>query len=412
MSLRAANLAPVCMLGMLMILSALLASCGGPAGGLTEPQATNQGEAAQSSGNVILYEIRYTDPGCDNPGDENDWIGGVKDFSLIEANGEYHLFHIGDPKNRWNIDVNEHDPYPGYGERNFGHAVSQDLRSWSTLSRIELRDTSPDGWSRSHVWAPHVFEMDGLYCMFYTGVYWDENGGSGYNRQQTGLATSTDLSSWTRYDDGDPNTGPGFLLAGPDPALNDWCRWGRDLPWGDDCRDPYVFDDGDKYVMFLTVRMLDWKPVVATATNPSRDLVTWQWDTEVPPTEYPGYPGYIEVTATTQGAAESPNLLKHNGKYYLFWTSENEFDNIKVVRSETSIYGPYEPLTQDDYQDLYGYANEQLELSDGRTVYGAIRGDYELFLRRLYVNEITTPSIQTLYFKDYDPGVEIGISGP
>ena len=78
-----------------------------------------------------------------------------------------------------------------WNERNLGHATSTDLRNWTVQARNVLQ--VPGTWDTHHVWAPHVVRKanDITYYMFYTGVDDNEN-------QKIGVATSTDLVSWTR----------------------------------------------------------------------------------------------------------------------------------------------------------------------------------------------------------------------
>ena len=83
-------------------------------------------------------------------------------------------------------------------ERDIGHAVSTDLVTWTQLdSVLPIR---PDNWDNFHVWSPSLLQNDGTWYMFYTGVTAVPGPGSGSELQRIGVATSTDLFSWQRYD--------------------------------------------------------------------------------------------------------------------------------------------------------------------------------------------------------------------
>ncbi|MEY4071673.1 MAG: hypothetical protein RL721_2287, partial [Candidatus Eisenbacteria bacterium] len=84
-----------------------------------------------------------------------------KDFTLVRKDGVYHLFYI-----RNNATL-PHDQT----EKDFGHAVSTDLQTWTQLPPVMA--VNPSGWDDQHVWAPHIVESGGLYWMFYTGVSQD-----------------------------------------------------------------------------------------------------------------------------------------------------------------------------------------------------------------------------------------------
>ncbi len=264
--------------------------------------------------------------------------GGVKDFSIIKSGTAFHIFHIADPE-------------LSTGGIDFGHAMSTNLIDWTYFDRIDLRH---EDWSSDQIWAPHVIEEDGVFYMFYTGVEVPEGLGLGYGYQRIGLATSTDLANWTLHN------GNGLVLDGPWHDQYDWCAYGTPGSWNNDCRDPFVFNDGDEYVMLVSIRMYEegneWPPM-AIAVAKSPDLFNWTWSHYLP--------------ATTWWKAESPNLVKFEDTYFIMWTSSNDGD-IKIA-SATDIDGPY---TQRTSEGLYGYANETFE-NAGYMIYGAIVDDYD-----------------------------------
>jgi len=100
--------------------------------------------------------------------------------SIIEVNGTYHLFAaVNSVASTTNVSI--------------GHATSTDLVNWSWAATPVL-NASTSGWDSHHVDKPWVIaEPNGTgYRMFYAG--W-----ASATRMQTGVATSTDLTTWTKY---------------------------------------------------------------------------------------------------------------------------------------------------------------------------------------------------------------------
>lgn len=154
--------------------------------------------------------------------------GYVKDFGVVMAEGRLHLFHIdGRPGEICYVTGNE---------ISFGHASTSDFCRW-------IRHPMPlavgeRSWESEHVWAPFVYQRAGVYYMFYMG--------SGQGQTFISYATSTDLERWTRWKEG--------------PIR---CAVGRD---------PFVFDRGDRAVLFYTAHSGDAR-ISACA---SRDMVCWE----------------------------------------------------------------------------------------------------------------------------------------
>lgn len=342
----------------LALVAALLAAlCGCEVGDTTTaPPSASRHEADKRPCPAVA--VTYRDPLTSDP----EWSGGIKDFSLITADGVHHLFHITDPGRSW---------LSREGELNFGHATSTNLAGWTTHPRIELR-TGEAGWSPSFVWAPHVIQGpdDGRYYMFYTGVRWDEGAPPHDVQQRIGLATSTDLVTWQRYD---AQGQDGLILDGPDHEQHPWCAFdtdGLDLPWEYDCRDPFVFDRGPeherhRYLLLASVRLAPDASQMAIAYAVSSDLVSWQWRDYFP--------------VTVGGQAESANLVAHGDHHYLFWTARGDADAVKVACSTAGVFGPYFATNDDGW--LFGIANETHALTD-QTLYLAFDDAYVLHLKR------------------------------
>ena len=287
---------------------------------------------------------------------DNPEEGGVKDYSVVKAGATYHIFHISDPRIGWQ----------NRGEKAFVHATTNDFVTWTRHERIELKDPS---WSGTNVWAPHVFEEAGTYYMFYTGVEWSsETGGTSMNFQRIGLATSTDLFDWTLYN------GNGLVLDGPWHDQYDWSVFGTpNESWKNDCRDPFVYHDGDEYVMLNSIRTPSGQMAIALAK--STDLLNWSWSHHLP--------------VTVGDVSESANMVKVDSTYYVIWTSS--WDGEIQIASATDIDGPYVLETS---EGLYGYANETMN-HNGRLFYGAIVGDFALQISELTIDVGGSPVATT-----------------
>lgn len=201
------------------------------------------------------------------------------DHSFIEKDGVMHVFynigHIGYLWDQRFVDT-------------LGHAVSTDLVNWEIQAPVL---TSAEGeFDDYQVWSPAVVEFGGKYWMFYTGVNFNI-------AQAICLAVSDDLYNWERVK-GNPVLTPGK-----------WCPW--DASKWSNCRDSMIFkdDDGTFYMYycssFINKDGLE-KPAVGTAV--SKDLINW---TDKGPIWLPN----------VVHAAESPYLMKKDGKYYLFYTN-------------------------------------------------------------------------------------------
>ena len=218
--------------------------------------------------------------------------GRAKEFAFLYTNGLFHIFYIRD-----NLTV----PADSVS-REFGHAVSADLVHWTQLSPV--LPIRPDKWDNDHVWAPHVVEQDGIYYMWYVGVTREPFAWSWY--QRIGVATSTDLMNWTRYDQ---------------PVYG-----GSQVPWafadssqfdGAQFRDPFVMPDPDhpgQWLMYYVTEPAAARGqlLVGIARN-SGGLTPWH--------DVLGGPVWSTDAAHFWGWVESPNVFEHNGLWYMFVTT-------------------------------------------------------------------------------------------
>jgi len=205
----------------------------------------------------------------------------LKDFCIIEVNGDFHLFHIaGTPGVSCCL--------PG-NEIWFGHAVTKDFLSWRTLEPCFY--IQPGAWDEGHVFAPYVLAKEGLYWMFYTGCAID-------NTQRIGAATSTDLQNWRR------------IAAQPviRPELYEWAFCPTEM--GAACRDPHICRWQDQYSLYYTAVTSGGKACVARAA--SSDLINWHDEG----------PAFISATGAH---CESSNVQENKGKYLLFFGGHHEY---------------------------------------------------------------------------------------
>ncbi len=205
--------------------------------------------------------------------------GALIDHSFIQKDGVMHLFY-----NRG---------YIGYlWDQRFvdsiGHATSTDLIHWEIHAPVITAEAG--GHDDYQAWSPAVVEHDGRYWMFYTGV--------NYNiAQAIMLAVSDDLYHWEK------------MSREPVWKAGTWCQW--DASRWSDCRDSMVFkdDDGSFYMYYCSSYVGDdgiRRPCVGAAYG--SDLLHWEER------------GFITVPGLRTNA-ESPFVMKKEGKYYLFYTN-------------------------------------------------------------------------------------------
>lgn len=208
----------------------------------------------------------------------------VWDFWLVDDGKRYHLFFLYASKAL-------KDPDARHYRASVGHAVSDDLASWTRVVDALVRSDAP-AFDELATWTGSVVRgTDGLWRMFYTGTVLTENG----NVQSIGLATSPDLYDWTKSD--------------RNPILIADSRWYERLAdgdWRDEAfRDPWVYWDErvGTWRMLITARSNHGRPddrgVIATALSADLDM----WNLQ-PPLSQPGAGfGHLEVlnTATIDG---------------------------------------------------------------------------------------------------------------
>ena len=252
-----------------------------------------------TAGSVFLNS-NDDDDGDGDPRDENfptinDEDDDIADHAWIEdAHGAHHLFFQNED---W-----------GAGS-DIVHYVTTDLQALTYVG-VALQK-NPGGWDSRALWAPHIVRHGHTYFMFYTGT-----SGTGTSmKQRLGLATSTDLVTWTRTP---VNLCPGTSGDGCIyECAESWTTWGQPGAHNQQCRDPFVLWDGEhrRWVLFATARSTNGYGVVTVAT--SSDLMHWAGA------------GYIDATRLliggsgsqpVGGQAENPYVLFRGGTYTLLFT--------------------------------------------------------------------------------------------
>jgi hypothetical protein len=211
---------------------------------------------------------------------------GAKDFAFIKEGDYFHVFWM-----RRDASV----PWDST-ERDLGHAVSRDLREWTQLDPV--LPARPGKWDDLHIWAPTILKRNGTFYMYYTGVTQVPYLWNAY--QRIGLATSTDLLQWTRYDE------PVLSAAMIPWALSDSSRFE-----GCQFRDPFAMPDP-----VVPERTLLYY-VSTPAADPTQLLVGAARSDDMR-----GFTGFTPLWGTGAsrgwGWCESPHVFEHGGLYYLF----------------------------------------------------------------------------------------------
>lgn len=223
-------------------------------GSSTEPTTEDLVSAGEFS---LIY-----DPSV---GEDEPWY--INDHTVVQGpDGTWHMFGI-----------THAEPADALDEKHLAHATAPTLQGPWTKQPFAL-DADP-WYGETHLWAPHVIEVDGLYYMFYCG------GGPDHTQYSINLATSPDLETWTRHPDG--------------PLFRD----------GYDARDPMVIRIGDQWVMYYTANSDPAGGNHTVMYRTSDDLVHWGerqtvfTDPEV---------------GTWGGGTESPFVVQRDDGWYLF----------------------------------------------------------------------------------------------
>ncbi len=260
-----------------------------------------------------------------------------KDHAIFRKDGVWHVYSI-------YVCIDQTPPCDTT-PKGLMHLTSTDLKNWTEVGYVVPPGTS-GAWDDYDTWAPSVVASGGTYYMFYTGVDQD---GDGTLVQKIGLATSTDLNTWTK--------------SGSNPVVNcDDYSWVYYDPTaaGDSaaCRDPWVMWDGSQWVMFFVANTTAADTMVtgyATSTN----LTTWTAGAAIG-----GFP--------VQPQVESPHVIQHSGTNYLVFTDNCAVQPCIRYVSSTSLLSGYGSEAATTLEDN-AYASEYL-MDGGREYFTRVDG--------------------------------------
>jgi hypothetical protein len=188
-------------------------------------------------------------------------------------------------------------PSAGYeaGPASIGFLRSRDLRSWEQVGGV-LRPDDGGAWERGGLYKSWLLEHNGLFHLFYNA----KNRDTWPWVEQTGLAVSSDLVSWTRH-----VANPVLTAGGPGDFDEQFAS------------DPCVLRDGDYWVMFYFGLAADGHAREGYAT--SKDLVHWEKSSEI----------LLDV-----GPAGSIDSLHTHKPAVVSWNGRLEHYYCAVARSE------------------------------------------------------------------------------
>jgi beta-fructofuranosidase len=201
-----------------------------------------------------------------------DWVW---DSWIADDGHEFHLFYLHAPRSL-------SEQILRHRSATIGHAVSTDLRDWRVLP--QALEPGPTGaWDDIAIWTGSTLRHGETWYTLYTGVSSVEAG----LVQRLGVATSTDLTTWTKH--------PANPVSEADP------RWYEQLDldvWHDQTwRDPWVLPDpdGHGFHALICARVPEGAPddargVIGHVWSP--DLLHWECR---PPLSAPGEFGHLEV---------------------------------------------------------------------------------------------------------------------
>ena len=259
---------------------------------------------------------------------------GLKDHTEFWYDGYYYIASIYLP-----------------GETKFAYGRSIDLCSWEVLPPI-LTQRITGTWDEMAVWAPFVYQEQGVYYMYYTGV-------TSQYTQSILLATSTnpsDPASWQQQK----------VVFQPNHIGMNWLN----DQWAD-CRDPDVIKVGNLYYLYYTGSDIHGGIIgLATAPSPLGPWTDWGAILSAPPLSKAMY--------------ESPAIFVHDTYYYLAFNDTSRGEHYLIGPSPA---GPWiDPFTLTP-----GWAHELWTGQDGIT-YSSYLTNYTITISPITWDIFYTPA--------------------
>jgi arabinan endo-1,5-alpha-L-arabinosidase len=229
----------------------------------------------------------------------------IYDPSIGESERWYindHTF-IRDEQGLWHLfGITHQEPFAPFEEKFFAHATAASLMgSWTKHAPVMAHDPA---LLETHVWAPHVIRVDGLYWMFYCA------GGIDRTQYRIHLATSRDLWTWQRH--------------AANPMVVD----------GYQARDPMVLRHGERWYLYYTATSAPTGGHHVVARVESKDLITWSNRCEVF--------RHSEI-GDIAGPTESPFVVPHAGRFYLFIGPAGDWRNNASDYRKTAVFASASP---------------------------------------------------------------------
>jgi beta-fructofuranosidase len=251
----------------------------------------------------------------------------IWDFWLAGTEGHHHVFYLQAPRSLGVPDLR-------HRSATVGHAVSSDLREWTTLPDA-IGAGRPGGFDDLAIWTGSVLHTGDRWTMFYTGTSARDDG----RVQRIGAARSSDLVSWERVE--------GFVLEADPRWYEKLSQNGEEEAW----RDPWAFRDDrtGRNHLFITARVnhgpRDGRGVIGHAW--SDDLLRW---TVGPPVSEPGDFFHMEV----------PQVARIGDRFRLFFCAPDwAHSTVRLARTVMTrqfgthylvadeLLGPYEQERDD-----------------------------------------------------------------
>lgn len=206
------------------------------------------------------------------------------------------------------------NPHDRHAMAHVALATTTDMKTWKDYGEIFAPNSKKSAWDGKTIWTGSVIKKQGLYYFFYTGTSEAEF----TKMQRVGLATSSDLINWTRYSEKPLlEYDPKFYMRN-NPADKESTAW----------RDPFVFKHPNGgYGLLITADRKDSNPKTAgtLAYFTSDDLLNWE--SRGPFLKDEGF-----------GQMEVPQLIFHEGRYYLLMSCNKNMAIPSTTRQEDGTF--------------------------------------------------------------------------